>query len=354
MQKINCYFLIVTPIVTSVKGLIVSLLQESNIFNVFITFHMKMLTPETSEIQKNFNLDGLQTVSTKDFENVKQSYIFVNTPYFDSFLKDLNIKKLLSCNKFLNVNYAYHIHKQLYDIIYNHNEFKRFYASFHECSENYDDFIKYIKTIDPNFNFKSAHLSGSTKIEYLKMIQPNSKKMFVNNNTTILFSFRWEKVTKNYTGTEFVPFFIEYIKSEKNINFIYRPHPLSSEKVLENVKQPNFLVDFTNDYKQTFDNSNIFISDLSTLISDFFIYRKCPIILLNTNNKLEDILNSFGCKIIVGIYVVKNVSQLKNVLNSLLLGNDPKKEIRQQIASELDAFSPNQYIKNFLKNDSSK
>lgn len=353
-QPIKCYFLVVTPIITNIKGIIISMLNEAKCFDVSICYHIKVSQPKGSQIKSNFLLPGLKEISVKDFSNVTNSYIFVNTPYIDHFLQDINMTQLLLKNKFLNVNYAYHIHKQLYSITYNHNDFKKFYASFHECEENYNDFKTYIKSCDPTSKvLERAHLSGSTKIEYLKMTQQQLKPMFPNSssNTTILFSFRWEKQTNNYTGSTFVPYFIKSIQKNTRINYIYRPHPLSKEEALENFVAPNYLVDYENDYKHTFDTSNILISDLSTVISDYFIYRKCPIILLNTENKLTDILNKFGMRIIEGIYVVKTINELEKTLEMLLAGNDPKKEIRIKVADALDVYSPNKYIKEFIKKD---
>jgi hypothetical protein len=348
-MKINCGFIIVTPIISNVKGLIIAL-SKNSIFNLVICFDIKVISKSKNNIKNDFdNIENLQIISAKEFSELKKFYIFSNTPYFD-FIKNIDIKKLLVNNKFLNVSYAYHIHKQLYNIIYNSLDYNNFYATFHECPENYNDFISYYLKNNKNFDVSSAHLSGSTKIQYLK----NSsilKKLFNNENKTILFSFRWETCTNNYTGDKYMNYFLTFIKQNLNINFIYRPHPLSDYQKLLKFENENYYVDYENDSKNAFDSSDILISDLSTLISDYFIYTKKPVILMKSENLLDDILNSFGKKIIEGIYVINDENELNKNLILLLNNTDEKKDIREQIASELDIYDANNYIIEFMKND---
>jgi SAM-dependent methyltransferase len=348
-MKINCGFIIVTPIISNVKGLIIAL-SKNSIFNLVICFDIKVISKSKNNIKNDFdNIENLQIISAKEFSELKKFYIFSNTPYFD-FIKNIDIKKLLVNNKFLNVSYACHIHKQLYNIIYNSLDYNNFYATFHECPENYNDFISYYLKNNKNFDVSSAHLSGSTKIQYLK----NSsilKKLFNNENKTILFSFRWETCTNNYTGDKYMNYFLTFIKQNLNINFIYRPHPLSDYQKLLKFENENYYVDYENDSKNAFDSSDILISDLSTLISDYFIYTKKPVILMKSENLLDDILNSFGKKIIEGIYVINDENELNKNLILLLNNTDEKKDIREQIASELDIYDANNYIIEFMKND---
>lgn len=348
----NIGFIIGTPIISNVKSLILEM-SRLEIFNLYICFEMFIKSKSLNIIENDFNdIDNLKILEPSDFSKLKNAYIFSNTPYLVCY-KKININKLLQNNKFLNVNYAYHIHKQLYYITYDIKHFKHFYASFHECPENYEDFISYIIKINKNFDISTAHISGSTKIQYLKNYDNVKKniKIFNNENKTILFSFRWEKISNNYNGNLYTDYFLNYIKINSNLNFIYRPHPNSNEKKLINFQNHNYYIDYENDHKNTFDNSDIMISDLSTLISDFFIYTKKPIILMKSKNSLEDILNSFGKKIIQGIYVINNEDELNNYLTLLLNNVDEKKDLREQIANELDIYDANNYIIEFIKND---
>lgn len=348
-MKINCGFIISTPIISNVKGLMVALSKNPN-FNLVTCFDINVVSKSKNKIENDFdNIENLKIISANEFSELKKFYIFSNTPYFHM-IKNIDTKKLLVNNKFLGVSYAYHIHKQLYDIIYDSIYYNNFYATFHECPENYNDFISYYLKKNKNFNVSSAHLSGSTKIQYLK----NSsilEKIFNNDNKTILFSFRWETFSKNYTGDKYMNYFLTFIKQNLNINFIYRPHPLSDYQKLLKFKNENYYVDYENDSKNSFDSSDILISDLSTLISDYFIYTKKPVILMKSENLLDDILNSFGKKIIEGIYVINDENELNKNLISLLNNTDKKKDIREQIASELDIYDANNYIIEFMKND---
>jgi tellurite methyltransferase len=71
----------------------------------------------------------------------------------------------------------------------------------------------------------------------------------------------------------------------------------------------------------------------------------------NKENDLNNILNSLGIKLIPGLYIVETTDELDEVLNNLLNNIDPKKELRENIANELNIYNATQYIENFIIND---
>jgi tellurite methyltransferase len=346
-MTINVGFLICSPIIQHILP-IINLFSKNDIFNIVIYIENYYKEFENYDYKKYYtNIFNTRIITKNEFEKLTNYYIFISSPYSEhmSILQE----PLFLNNKVLNVNYGYHIHKQLYYTTYNYNFFSLFYATFHECQENYDDYIVHMKNINCNFNVKTAHISGSTKIDYLNMNEQKYHK--INNNTNILFSFRWENITKNNTQDTFNDYIINLTNTEQ-IELVFRPHPLDKNNSIRSIKRDNFFIDLDLDYSKSFYISDILISDLSTLICDYFIYTKKPVILMkNKNNNLNSILNSLGIKLIPGLYIVETITELDKVLNDLLKNIDPKKEIRENIANELNIYNPTKYIENFIIND---
>lgn len=260
-----------------------------------------------------------------------------------------DVNKIFENNYVLNVNYAFHIHKQLYNITYEPSLFKKFYAVFHECEENQYDYKNFMDKKNENFK-DNSQLVGSTKINYLinnKIIKKNKC------NKSILFSFRWENDTQNCTYDTYINYFKEEINTRTNINFIYRPHILSKFNDLEKIKTKNFEVDKSIDYTNIFNETTFFISDLSTLMVDFLFYTQKPVILLKGNLEFNEILNSFGEKIIDVFYIANNVNELNDIVNNLLDNNDLKKKLRQNICNHFNKLNINAFynISEFIKKE---
>lgn len=353
---INICFVFKTPIIlTNLKGLIEKMSRDS-IFNIVIFEHLHNGQKQSDDLCDIIaSCKKIKMISASEMMKLHNYYIFMNRPYLRLLLNDLNINNIAKNNKLLNINYAYHIHKELYNITYAHENFKYFYASFHECKENYDDFVTHIKKNDANFDVSRALLSGSTKVQYLKEHRVQTTNYFNNSNTFfVLFSFRWEKISKNNTEHLFLDKMIGLIECMTNINFIFRPHALYDvNSKLFKITRDNYYIDLNTSYQNSFDISNVLITDLSTLISDYFIYTKNPIILMkNSNKKNCDILNSFGMKIIDGIYEVSTCNELSNSIENLANGNDELRMVRINIAKEFDIYNADEYIIDFVLKDS--
>ena len=131
----------------------------------------------------------------------------------------------------------------------------------------------------------------------------------------------------------------------KEINFIFRPHPLAlnnfiKEKLitkrevieyLKNYKKSNMYYDSDSDYYDTFANSDVLITDFSSIIIEYFLFNK-PIIYCYSKNGNE---TNFMKKLKKCFYCVKNWDELKNVLEKLKKGNDPLKERRRKLLDKI-------------------
>ena len=125
------------------------------------------------------------------------------------------------------------------------------------------------------------------------------------------------------------------------MDFIFRPHPLSFENFLKTgqlslseldlmgsvyQKSLNMVIDKGGGYEDTFVTSDILVSDMSTILFEYFATGK-PIIYTHR----VDHFNEFGKKLSEGFYWVKNSSELNNTLEMLISGHDPLKVKREEI-----------------------
>lgn len=203
---IKCGFIIVTPIISNVKSLIMDL-SMNPLFDLCICFDINITCNNSEKIENNFNdINNLKYILPNDFSDLIDSYIFSNTSCFD-LIKNIDIEKLLKNNKFLNVNYEYHIQKQLYDPSY-----KNFYASFHECPENYNDLISWKSFNDKIIDFIKNDFKKNNSLDNLNNQYWND--FYKTNNNFVI----------NKPST-FAIFVIDYLNSNNLLN--------KSKKLLE-------------------------------------------------------------------------------------------------------------------------
>jgi tellurite methyltransferase len=353
-KELTCVFYINSSIITHIKG-IIDFLSKDKQYNILICFQKNSIIygdhnmEDIKYIYLNDN-NNINEITICEFINLKNTFIFFSSHY-EIYLNNLfSFEEIFENNYVLNVNYAFHIHKQLYHIIYSPSVFNKFYMTFHECEENYNDYVDFMKNNIENFQ-DNSRLVGSTKINYLL-----ANNLVINKNydkNSILFSFRWEQSTQNCTYDLYKNYIKEIIPRETNIKFIYRPHTLSKFDDLKEIKLDNFKIDNSIDYKDIFDESSFFISDLSTLLIDYLFYTKKPVILLKGSLSFDDTLNSFCKKIIDCFYISNDVNELNIIINNLLNGIDSKKELREKYAYEFNILNSNAFynISYFIKEE---
>ena len=136
-----------------------------------------------------------------------------------------------------------------------------------------------------------------------------------------------------------------FSKLNKDINVCIRPHPLMFENFIrqkmmteeqvkrykEEVIKSRAFFDSNKDIFDTFQSTDILISDISSVIPMYFLTGK-PIIYCPRNIEYSWLFET----IIPGLYIAENEEKLKIYLEKLTKGEDELKEIRQSI---LEMFS---------------
>lgn len=179
----------------------------------------------------------------------------------------------------------------------------------------------------------------------------------------ILWTPRWRTDEGNCHFFEYKDYFLDLAEKDKDIDFLFRPHPLclqnfittgemsqlEQDKMIARYEHlPNASIDRSGNYQKIIQFSDILISDMSSIMAEYFITGN-PIVYTHR----VDTFNSFGSKLAKGFYWVKNQDELSGILTKLKRGEDPLKEKRQELIKELFCL-PEGGASNLIKNSLKK
>lgn len=183
----------------------------------------------------------------------------------------------------------------------------------------------------------------------------------------VIWTPRWT-TDKNLLQTTFFDYkdkMVTYFQNNKDSQLVFRPHPLAFknfidknlmtqkqvQQYIEKFKEDNMVYDTESEYFETFKDSDVLITDFSSIIIDYFLLGK-PIILCNQDKTTYMELMK---KIDKVCYSAKNFKEIEKILKDLKSGYDPLKEKREQLSSELfhkeDKTSSSEKIVDCIKND---
>lgn len=322
----------------------------------------------------------------------------------------LNYKKLALDNynfftsKNMNVAYAFDFDKKQYidlstfkpDIIFyeqpwglnkHHNILATskyalpFYCSYgsnitngtNEYSEAlYGDVYTYF--LDNNFTkkFLKSHnldenrlsVAGQLKLDaYLKPID-KTKILWKTNKKRIIYaphhSFSDDSILRFGTFDKNYKFFYNYAKSHPEFEFILKPHPelkkniikeklMSIEEMTQYFKMweelPNAQIYEYGCYFDIFRTSDLLITDCNSFLFEYLPTNK-PVIQLINDKSIGH--NEYGQKIISGYYSAKNIDEINQLVEQLLVKEyDPLKEVRANVI-EKDLIRPNGGVSKYI------
>lgn len=186
------------------------------------------------------------------------------------------------------------------------------------------------------FDNSKLVVSGLTKTDYLSdndLDFAEGKK----NVFTILWTPRWNTSEGVCTFFDYYEYLIDLTNNNHNINLIFRPHPLmfqnflktgelskdDVEKIEKDFSVDNRIIDKVPDYEICFKKADVLISDVSSMMYEFFLYKK-PIIYTHKTF----FFNKFADKMSQTFYWSHNVEEMNNIILSLLQKEDIKKNDR--------------------------
>lgn len=171
---------------------------------------------------------------------------------------------------------------------------------------------------------------------------------FSDKDFRVLWTPRWT-TELSFGGSNFFTYYkelVDYAAEHTEMAFLFRPHPLmfshfieAGEMTPQEVEEyigrcealPNVDFDKEPTYEATFWNASVLISDISSIMIEFFLTGK-PQIFCASNMTLE--LSDSMKRMLEGCYIANNKEELFAHLQALKDGNDPLKELREEIVRE--------------------
>ena len=281
-------------------------------------------------------------------------YIFIQRPYSFQLPRCYSFRKLSKVGLVCHIPYGFSISKDTHLKFNFNNTFMCYvYAFFADSEVTYN----YYTSLESKNRFTHGYNLGFPRFELINLYGGEKSKV-----KTFLWTPRWS-VGQNNGDSHFLDYLemlLLYFENRKDVSLIIRPHPLMFpfflekglidhtyiKKLNERVEKiENVCFDYNEDYLISFSESDILISDFSTLIVEFFVTGK-PIIYCG---EFDD-FNYIAQKIATSFYSVKSKDELQEIIETLVANNDFKQSNRKELLDKLFNLeeSASENIKNVL------
>ncbi len=254
-------------------------------------------------------------------------------------------------------NYGFPLNSVLNDICYNQSFYRYLYCFYADTDEEREFIQNKIDASNTGTYQRSLYL-GYPGYSYFtsKKNEKSGTWSFSKNAFRVVWTPRWT-TDENVGGSNFFrykDFLLKFANDNKQIDFVFRPHPLSfgnfintGQMTVEEVtryknacESINVHLDNSKKYADTFWNSSVLISDYSSVIVDYFITEN-PIIFCRTKNGLvEKNATKVFQLILEGCYIANDENDIVKYINWLFSGNDPLKEKRKRLLISVFGENP--------------
>lgn len=323
------------------------------------------------EYFKNFEcnvINGYNYFNNKWFnlKKLKPDYVFFQTPYNIIRPKKYRTGVVSKYTKILYVHYAANfIGAGILEESYPLDFIKDIYTIFVQDERDQKLIEDYLKNNNLNIRTLLTGFPRYDELDPLKGIDSKNWNLPRNNNVKrVIWTPRWTTNEGNCNFFEYKDFLIEYANKHSNFDFIFRPHPQAflewnatgelPEVEAEKYKKEysdcnNAKIDSQKEYLTTFYSSDFMITDISSIVAEYFLTGK-PIIYCHK----KDCFNDFSRKLSEGFYWVRNQKELEERINDLMAGNDPLEEVRKKLIKENFYINPKKagkQIKEYMLED---
>lgn len=273
-----------------------------------------------------------------NIDSYELDYVFYQRPYDMYLPAELRSNELVKKIKCCYLPYAFWPFEDI-SVGYDKAFFRNIYLSFMDTEENAD----YLRN-----NLKSKR----NKAVCLGYPVFNRYRNGDKSGKACLWTPRWATDLK-VGGNNFFKYknnFIELRDEFKDLPLILRPHPLAfqnyvvsglisaedMDKYIQTLEEHNIVLDKNALIDTTFTNTGILISDISSIMIQFFLTGK-PIIYCPTGS---EICMTYK-KMLPGIYIAENWDDVLKYIREINNGNDYLLEVRKKIIDELSGNSEN-------------
>lgn len=384
-KPINIVFVCYRPAIWSSLKTIFDECTKDKKFNVFLVAipkrvnlpiigmaHEQFISEGAEDFFVNYPchvINGYDYNSKKwfDIKQIRPDYVFFQQPYNIIYPAEYQSNVVRKYAKILYVHYGMLIFKGLVqESVYPKDFFKNVSIVFTEnksCDNSFNETTR-------NSSYKPrTFITGYTRFDYYKSFKDlecdnwnfsRSKHIF-----RIIWTPRWCTNEGTCTFFDYKDKLFNYVCSNHDIDFIFRPHPQAFEEWNQTGEFPkkeadlyklnyknsnNAKIDDQQEYLSTFYSSDLLITDISSVIPEYMLSGK-PIIYCHKQNHFNDTWDKIAKEC---FYWVKNWTELQDTIEMLKSGNDPLKDGRINCIKREFYFPKNSSgytIKEIIKED---
>lgn len=285
-----------------------------------------------------------------DLKSLNCDYIFYQRPYNSYLPKPYISETVATYSRICILMYAITLTKQVFETTLNKDFFKDVYLYFAEtpsaAKENIQNFW-----LSHKLGLRKTCFYGMPALEQLLMDKEKKSNAweYSKNSFRVMWTPRWT-TSADVGGSNFFVYYqllLEYAKQNPDVDILIRPHPLAfdnfirtgemSVQEVEEYKQKinnaqNVSLDTEKEYHATFWDTSVLVSDISSMVPEYFITGK-PLIFCTSDIAWE--MTEEMKKVINACYIADSPAEVFKYLEQLKQGNDPMFEIRKKIINEV-------------------
>ena len=355
-EKLNVLFLLQYPEMWNSEKSVYSSMRSSNMYSPLIVTLPKqkgvnysnnqfMEVNEASLFCKSENLEFFDTWDDnkwKDIDRLDSDFIFIQRPYDECMPRHLSLNELAKKAIVCYIPYGYNFNDIHFPIEYNINFFNNVCCYFADCRDSFE-YVKNRYKLDGILGIRRSFNLGYPRFDLIRQLNEDTDK-----RNTVLWIPRWsiDEANDRSFFFDYLDVLIKYFETHSELSLIIRPHPLmftnfiekgvmTAEQV-ESFKNtindhPNMCLDPNYDYLDTFEKSDLMISDFSSLMIEFFASLK-PIIFCGDN---VERYTDFGKRMMEGVYFARNGEELTSRIDELSNSNSIYYERNRELMKEL-------------------
>lgn len=295
----------------------------------------------------------------KNLSNYNPEYVFYCRPYNHFMPRQYNTKLVCRYSKICVILYAYILTEQIAETVFHKDFFAYTYCYFSE-SEYTKKIVTKQNLLCHKLGLQKTIFYGVPVIEsiYNQKNRKSDSQWDSANLFKVIWAPRWT-TDPRLGGSSFILLhekMLTYFAKKNDFDLLIRPHPMmldnfvrTGEMSLQDVnafKQKcdeldNVNLDYKKNYIPSFWNSNVLISDLSSVIPEYLAMGK-PVIYYDLG--IDNTLTPTAKEMLEVCYVVHDCAELIDVIEMLYERNDQLLDKRLALLQKLFKVSDSQNL----------